>query len=152
MLFETHTAGLVAHVAPNEIQRLDLGGRDITDYLTRLLAERGYSFTTTAEREIVRDMKEKLAYVPLDFEQELTSTNRSKGSEVPYELPDGQQIMIENERFQCTEALFRPALIGQQEPGIAEFLYNTILNCDINVQAKIYRHIYISGGEIIVYT
>eukprot|EP00972_Heterocapsa_arctica_P052004 7651069-Heterocapsa_arctica.AAC.1 len=69
----------------------------------KVLAERSYPFTTTAEREIVGDVKEELCYVALDFDTEIKAATESLDEETTYELPDGNIIMVESERFRRLE-------------------------------------------------
>merc|ERR1719446_602779 len=56
---------------PYAIQRLDLAGRDLSQYMERVLCDSGYNMTSSSEKDIVRQMKESHCYVADDYEAEL---------------------------------------------------------------------------------
>ncbi|KAN0042947.1 hypothetical protein ACTA71_010580 [Dictyostelium dimigraforme] len=142
----THTVPIYGgYVLQHAITRLNFAGSDLTEYMAKLLLERGYSFTTTSEMEIVNSIKEKLGYVAINFNNEMSKPIES--IEKSFELPDGQKITIGNERFRCPELLFQPSIIGLECDGIHETIYKSIMMCDIDIRKHMYANIILSGGN-----
>ena len=134
------------YCVPKAIIRLDLAGRDLTNHLKDTLSERGYQFRTTAEREIVRDIKEQLCYVAEDYETELIKSKKDSSLEKSYILPDGNKVVIGSERFRVPEGLFQPSLIGMEVSGIQDVVYDCANKCDIDIRKTLFENVVLSGG------
>jgi actin len=150
------------------VVRQNLAGSDLTGWLRKMLKKRGSVFAGSSEREVVRDMKEKLSYVALDFDAELRKAATSNDLNRPYFLPDGNQVVLGSERFRCPELLFRPYLrrfdvtgIGRgaldsmmgcngEMDGLHKLVSNSILKCDLGARKELYANIVLSGGSTLI--
>merc|ERR1719206_23961 len=128
---------------PQSIRRLDLGGRDVTDYLIKLLAEQGHSFASVAEREVVRVMKETACFV--------AKREKEAPSDVPidfdYELPDGNCLRLTNAMRQAPEMLMKPSLVGSQQGGLAKVIADSIMRTELDLRRLLWRNIVLCGGN-----
>jgi actin-related protein len=125
--------------------RLDISGRDIDDYLAKLITERGYCIQDTLGKTIIRRIKHKITYIAQDFEKEMQSH-----CECTYELPDGNSITIGDERFKSTELLFQPSFIGVESEGIHLTLNSAIRKCDVDIRSQMYNNIVLVGGTTLI--
>ncbi|GFY62278.1 actin-6 [Trichonephila inaurata madagascariensis] len=146
----------VSHAVPvyegyaihHAISRLEYAGRALTDYLLQLLTERGYYFTTSAEVEIVRDIKESLCFISKDFLSDMKSCAKDMSPfDRRYVLPDGQVLTVGSERFRCPEVLFRPSFLNLDGPGIHGTLFDSVMKCDVDIRKDILENVLLSGGN-----
>ncbi|XP_061563446.1 uncharacterized protein LOC133418651 isoform X2 [Cololabis saira] len=128
---------------PHAVQRFPLAGADVTMQLKKLLQEQGVCMRTTAELEIVREMKERCCFV---------AQSRTKPScgEMHHTLPDGRVVTLDTERFRAPEILFKPELVGREHNGMHESIFKSVLSSDIDLRRCLLENIVLSGGNTLL--
>jgi len=132
---------------PHAIQRSDVAGRDVTEYLQKLLRKGGANLHTSAEMEIIKDIKEKKCYVEFNIMKAESDAKEDNDPGMPYTLPDGNIIYIQAEKFRAPEVLFNPSLIGLEYDGIHQCLRKAIALSDLDIRKSLFNTIVLSGGS-----
>jgi len=133
-------------ILPHAVSRIDVAGRDVTDYLQLLLRRAGHPFHTSAELEVIKDIKEKICYVAFNIERTQKEEEDTE-PEATYKLPDGNVVQIGAEKYRAPEVLFNPSLIGLEYVGIHQCLVNSISKCDMDIRRSLFSDIILAGGS-----
>ncbi|XP_044775476.1 actin-like [Neomonachus schauinslandi] len=125
--------------------QMDMAGQDLTLYLLQLLTDSGHSLVSTGDWEYIRHVKEKCCYVALDFDKEKLKADSPSYAQ-KYQLPDGQEITLGQEKFLCPEGLFQADIMGRNGLGIHMKAFQSVSSCNSALWKVLFGHIVLSGG------
>jgi actin-related protein len=132
---------------PHAVEKMEIAGRVLTDYMQKLLLGTGESLTSSAELEIVRDIKEKLCFVAANYEKEEQASQSSSEHDKSYTMPDKRVITVPaHVRMSCPELLFQPQLNGKSCKSIQALSWASVSASDIDVRKDLCKNIILSGG------
>ncbi|OHS98598.1 actin [Tritrichomonas foetus] len=124
---------------PHAIIKSELSGALLTEYMGKLLGRR----VSDLPPACIRHIKEKLCYVPLDFQAEAQAAEQIASTR----LPTGEFFECGSERFKCPELLFDPSLGDFEFEGIHQSIFNSIMKCDIDIRKDLYKNVLLCGGS-----
>lgn len=130
----------------HSVGRIDIAGRNLTDYMQKYLTEEGHNLKSSAEKEIVKDIKENVCYVAQDFKSEMEAYEKDSNKKADYTLPDGTKIKVGNLAIRTPECLFKPMMIGLDVLSIQDTVNKCITGSDIDIRRELYDNITLSGG------
>lgn len=133
-------------ILADQIKRLNVAGRHVTDYLIKLLLFRGYAFNSSADFETCREIKEQLCYVSYDLKKDRKLAQETTVVDKEYRLPDNTVISVGRERFEAPECLFNPMLIDVESSGISELIFESINESPLDCQKALVSKVILSGG------
>ncbi|KAG0679854.1 hypothetical protein C6P40_002970 [Pichia californica] len=129
---------------PGSIKRINIGGRDITKQLQIELMKDGYSFNSSSEFEIVRNMKERLGFIKQ--KNDLNEYNKDNDFE-KFQLPDGKSLKVRKQSLnKSCEILFKPEIYGFEYDKFPNIISDSINSTDMELRGKFFENIILSGG------
>ena len=116
----------------------------MNEFLLDLIKERMF-FTSSLEREFIRDVKEQCCFVAANsdyFDEQATNFPLKR-----YKLPDGRAIEIGKEQFLCPDALFDTTLIDRDGESLQHVLHNALSKADLHIRKALVGNVVLAGGS-----
>ena len=147
---KTHVCAVwEGYCMPHFTRRIEVGGDDLTTLLISKLRSEGYPFSTEADKDVAERIKEQLCYCCENCEKELAYCTESRTVERLFDLPDGQQVYINENRFLVPEVLFNPKQFANPnfDVGLHLIINDVLQSCDKSIHEELYGSIVLGGGN-----
>ena len=136
------------YVSPYSMNKTDISGEDITNYLHGLLSNKGITFSNHYDYDIIKDIKETKCYISLDYDKEIKEFKENANTkDLLYELPDKEKINLNMEQIKTPEVIFNPNLINKDCVGIGELIYKSYFTIDTEIKKNLFKNILLIGGN-----
>ena len=135
-------------VLNHAVTKVDTGGRDLTDYFSYIIGQRpgNDKFTNEGQKSMINELKEKICEVAEDYDSQIKKCLDLKTLET-YSLPDGSQVHIGPEKYQCPELLFQPQFFQRDHYGLHEQTFKSIKRCDEDIEKDLFQNVVLCGGS-----
>lgn len=131
---------------PHAISTVNIGGRHLAEYLSRLLSERDPA-SGACSVAAARGVMEQRARVALTFDEESKKAAAAGGESKDTTVQlDGRSINSGDALLRCSEALFQPTLAGRDGMGLHQALTTPVKGLDPDLKAELLSNVYVSGG------
>ncbi|KAK2962607.1 putative Actin [Blattamonas nauphoetae] len=121
------------------VSRMNVAGKEITNYFARLLSESGHQFTSASDLETVKQIKENQCFFR-------SPTHQNPRDKSKFILPDGSSIQLGNERHEAAEVLYNPLLVGQECDGLGGMVASSLLSSPLDTRQNLALNIVVNGG------
>lgn len=150
----------VAHgcVIGDCIRHIPIAGRDMTEYIRKLMADRESGIPTSEARRIAQNVKEQYTYCCKDLLKEFQKydTNPEENIvECEGEMVDGKRktkftYSVGYERFLAPEIFFNPSIFPSEATipaPLPDLVDEVITQCPVDTRKPLYANIVLSGGS-----
>ena len=133
------------YLIENSFYRYDYGGKDVSNILKILLKQNNPNINSNVfdNIKVINEIKENQCYIKTlkDENEDFVSIPSD------YILPDGNKLVLNDEKILAPEILFNNKLIFAEYLTFHEMVINSINKVDINIKNKLYKTIILSGGN-----
>jgi len=131
-------------VLEHAVKFIPMGGNVLDQFLRQKMNELGVATESSVQKNIIRELKERVCFCSVDFEKDLEQKDKFSRD---FSLPDSSKVPIGETRFLVPELMFKPQLMNLEVEPLHKAIIQSVELCDVDIRREMLRNIFLTGGS-----